>query len=203
MGDLGRRSLSQLESWKMEIESFDIAGLKLLTPRQIGDERGYFAETFRADLFTQHIGEFAFVQDNESMSVRLGTIRGMHFQSEPHAQGKLVRCTAGALFDVVVDIRRGSPTFGQWVAETLTPVNGAQLWIPPGFAHGFCSLEPNSVICYKVTSYYSAECDKGLRWDDPAIGITWPDSADPDTLSPKDRLLPLLADLPIYFSWKA
>lgn len=202
MGDLGR-SLSQLESWKMEIESFDIAGLKLLTPRHIGDERGYFAETFRADLFTQHIGEFAFVQDNESMSVRLGTIRGMHFQSEPHAQGKLVRCTAGALFDVVVDIRRGSPTFGQWVAETLTPENGAQLWIPPGFAHGFCSLEPNSVICYKVTSYYSAECDKGLRWDDPAIGITWPDSADPDTLSPKDRLQPLLADLPVYFSWKA
>ena len=144
MGDLGR-SLSQLESWKMEIESFDIAGLKLLTPRHIGDERGYFAETFRADLFTQHIGEFAFVQDNESMSVRLGTIRGMHFQSEPHAQGKLVRCTAGALFDVVVDSRRGSPTFGQWVAETLTPENGAQLWIPPGFAHGFCSLEPNSV----------------------------------------------------------
>jgi dTDP-4-dehydrorhamnose 3,5-epimerase len=112
-----------------------------------------------------------------------------------------VRCTAGALVDVAVDIRHGSPTFGQWVGETLTPDNGKQLWIPPGFAHGFCSIEPNTVICYKVTGYYSAECDKGLRWDDPAIGITWPDAADPETLSPKDRQQPLLADLPAYFSW--
>ena len=187
----------------MEIKSFDIAGVMLFLPRQIRDERGYFAEIFRSDFFAQHVGEFVFVQDNESRSLRQGTIRGLHFQSEPHVQGKLVRCTAGALFDVAVDIRQGSPTFGQWVAETLTPENGKQLWIPPGFAHGFCSLEPDTVICYRVTGYYSGECDKGLRWDDPAISISWPDTADSDTLSPKDRRQPLLADLPAYFSWSA
>ena len=111
-----------------------------------------------------------------------------------------MRCTAGALFDVVVDIRARSPTYGQWVGETLTPANGRQLWVPPGFAHGFCSLEPNSVICYKVTDYYSAECDRGIAWNDPAIGVDWPEIADPDTLSPKDRNQPLLCDLPTYFA---
>jgi dTDP-4-dehydrorhamnose 3,5-epimerase len=186
----------------MEVQTYDIAGVTLVTPRHIGDERGYFAETFRADLFAEHIGDYSFVQDNESRSAKVGTIRGLHFQSDPHAQGKLVRCTAGALFDVAVDIRFGSPTYGQWVAETLTPENGKQLWVPPGFAHGFCSLEPDTVICYKVTgSYYSVECDKGLAWNDPAIAITWPDVADAETLSAKDRKQPLLADLPIYFSW--
>jgi dTDP-4-dehydrorhamnose 3,5-epimerase len=185
----------------MEIQTFDIVGVTLLTPRHIGDERGYFAETFRADLFARHIGDYGFVQDNESRSARVGTIRGLHFQSDPHAQGKLVRCTAGALFDVAVDIRNGSPTYGQWVGETLTPDNGKQIWVPPGFAHGFCSLEPDTVICYKVTDYYSAECDKGLAWDDPAIGIVWPDTADADTLSAKDRKQPLLTELPAYFSW--
>ena len=186
----------------MEVQTYDIVGVTLLTPRHIGDERGYFAETFRADLFAKNIGDYSFVQDNESRSAKVGTVRGLHFQSAPHAQGKLVRCTAGALFDVAVDIRSGSPTYGQWVGETLTPDNGKQLWVPPGFAHGFCSLEPDTVICYKVTgSYYSVECDKGLAWDDPAIGIQWPDLADPDTLSAKDRKQPLLADLPAYFSW--
>ena len=186
----------------MEVQTYDIAGVILLTPRHIGDERGYFAETFRADLFAKHIGDYSIVQDNESRSSRVGTIRGLHFQSDPHAQGKLVRCTAGALFDVAVDIRAGSPTYGQWVGETLTPENGKQLWVPPGFAHGFCSLEPDTVIAYKVTgSYYNVECDKGLAWDDPAIGIVWPDVADAETLSAKDRRQPILADLPAYFSW--
>ena len=185
----------------MEVQSFEISGLKLFTPRHIGDERGYFAETFRADIFAAHCGSFAFVQDNESLSVREGTVRGLHFQSEPHTQGKLVRCTAGALFDVAVDIRHGSPTFGEWLGETLTPDNGRQLWIPPGFAHGFCTLAPDTVIAYKVTGYYNAECDKGLRWDDPAIGIAWPDTADQETLSPKDRQQPMLAELPEYFRW--
>lgn len=184
----------------MEIQTLDIPGVKLLIPRHIGDERGYFAETFRADLFAQHIGDHSFVQDNESLSAKPGTIRGLHFQSVPHVQGKLVRCTAGALFDVAVDIRCGSPTYGQWVGETLTPTNGRQLWVPPGFAHGFCSLEPDTVICYKVTGYYSAECDKGLAWDDPTIGIAWPDVADAETISAKDRKQPLLAELPEYFS---
>lgn len=185
----------------MQIQTYPIEGVRLVMPRHIGDERGYFAETFRADVFSQHCGEWSFVQDNESRSAKAGTVRGLHFQSEPHAQGKLVRCTAGALFDVAVDIRQGSPTYGQWVGETLTPENGKQLWVPPGFAHGFCSLEPDTVICYKVTDYYSAECDKGLAWDDPAIGIDWPEIANPETLSAKDRKQPLLADLPGYFSW--
>lgn len=185
----------------MEITSYPIAGVTLLIPRHIGDERGYFAEVFRADLFAKACGEQVFVQDNESLSAKAGTIRGLHFQSEPDPQGKLVRCTAGALFDVAVDIRRGSPTYGQWVGETLTPANGKQLWVPAGFAHGFCSLEPDTVISYKVTGYYSAACDKGLAWDDPAIAITWPDVADPETLSAKDRVQPRLADLPEYFVW--
>jgi dTDP-4-dehydrorhamnose 3,5-epimerase len=185
----------------MEFTSLAVPDVKLIVPRHIGDDRGYFAETFRADRFAQACGDIAFVQDNESFSARAGTIRGLHFQTAPHAQGKLVRCTAGALFDVAVDIRRGSPTYGQWVGEVLTPRNGHQLWVPPGFAHGFCTIEPNSVICYKVTDYYSAECDKGLAWDDPAIAIRWPDGAEADTLSPKDRVQPRLADLPAYFSW--
>ncbi|SFG19582.1 dTDP-4-dehydrorhamnose 3,5-epimerase [Novosphingobium sp. CF614] len=185
----------------MEIRSYPIPDVKLLTPRHIGDKRGYFAETFRADAFAKACGEHVFVQDNESFNVRLGTVRGLHFQSKPHMQGKLVRCTAGALFDVAVDIRQGSPTYGQWVGEVLTPENGQQLWVPPGFAHGFCTLKPNTVISYKVTGYYNGECDKGLAWDDPAIGVAWPEVAAPETLSAKDRRQPLLADLPAFFSW--
>lgn len=185
----------------MEIRSFNVPGVKLLIPRHIGDERGYFAETFRADTFGQHCGAFRFVQDNESLSARAGTVRGLHFQSTPHAQGKLVRCTAGALFDVAADIRHGSPTYGKWVGEILTPSNGRQLWVPPGFAHGFCTLSPDTVIAYKVTDYYSAECDKGLAWDDPALAIAWPDTADAETLSPKDRKQPPLSKIPAYFTW--
>lgn len=113
-----------------------------------------------------------------------------------------MRCTAGALLDVAVDLRAGSPTFGQWAAIELSPENGKQLWIPAGFAHGFCTLQPNTVINYKVTAYYSAENDKGLAWDDPAIGIEWPALADPETLSAKDRAQPRLADLPEYFRYE-
>lgn len=185
----------------MEFHSFHISGLKLLIPKRIDDGRGHFSEIFRSDVFSEHCGEFIFVQDNESFSAKAGTVRGLHFQSEPHAQGKLVRCTAGALFDIAVDIRCGSPTYGHWVGETLTPENGKQLWIPPGFAHGFCSLEPNTVICYKVTDYYNAACDRGVAWDDPAIEVAWPDIADVETLSVKDRKQPLLAELPAYFDW--
>ncbi|WP_334185889.1 dTDP-4-dehydrorhamnose 3,5-epimerase [Novosphingobium sp.] len=178
-----------------------ISDVMLVAPRHIGDERGYFAETFHADRFRRACGDWVFVQDNESRSVKAGTVRGLHFQIAPHAQGKLVRCTAGALFDVAVDIRRGSPTYGQWLGEMLTPENGMQLWVPPGFAHGFCTIEPETVICYKVTGYYSAEHDRGLAWNDPAIAVTWPDIADPETLSHKDRMQPRLANLPEYFNW--
>lgn len=187
----------------MNFRSFEIPGLLEITPRKLGDERGYFAELFRQDLFRTEAGAVEFVQENQSLSARVGTVRGIHFQSDPCAQGKLVRCIAGAILDVAVDLRTGSPTFGQWAAVELTPEACNQLWVPAGFGHAFCTLKADSVVCYKVTSYYSPECDKGLRWDDPAIGIAWPTCVDPETLSAKDRVQPLLADLPRYFSYEA
>lgn len=186
----------------MEVKSFSIPDVKLFVPKRIADDRGYFAETFRSELFSSVCGDHAFVQENESLSRRIGTVRGLHFQSEPHAQGKLVRCTAGALFDVAVDIRIGSRTFGQWIGEVLTPQNGHQLWVPAGFAHGFCTLAEDTVISYKVTDYYSGACDKGLLWCDADVGIIWPDVADPETLSAKDRIQPQLVDLPEYFHYQ-
>ena len=187
----------------MEFNTFELPGLLQVTPQRFRDERGYFAETFRLTTFRDHAGPVDFVQENESLSARVGTIRGLHFQTEPFAQGKLVRCTAGALLDVAVDLRAGSPTFGRWAAVELTPENGIQLWVPAGFAHGFCTLKPDTVINYKVTAYYSAAHDKGLAWNDPATGIRWPALADPESLSPKDRVQPLLAELPEHFRYAA
>ena len=187
----------------MHFQHFPIPHLLEITPKRHGDERGYFAEVFRQDAFDEQAGPTVFVQENESLSAKVGTLRGLHFQTDPFAQGKLVRCTAGAIFDVAVDLRTGSPTFGKWAAVELSPAKGNLLWIPPGFAHGFCTLLPDSVVNYKVTAYYAPACDKGLRWDDPAIGIEWPSLADPDTLSAKDRVQPLLADLPACFGMPA
>ena len=186
----------------MNFQQLDIAALLTVTPCKRGDDRGYFAEVFREDLFDSAAEQVRFVQENQSLSAKKGTVRGIHFQSHPCAQGKLVRCTAGAIFDVAVDLRVGSPTYGRWAAVELTPEACNQLWIPVGFGHAFCTLEPNSVVSYKVTSYYSAEFDKGLRWDDPTIAIQWPDCIDPETLSVKDRAQPLLNDLPTYFRYK-
>jgi dTDP-4-dehydrorhamnose 3,5-epimerase len=187
----------------MNFERFDLAGPIAVRPLRRGDARGYFAETFRADLFAEAVGEFDFVQENESLSAKVGTVRGLHFQTDPFAQGKLVRCVAGALLDVAVDIRFGSLSYGRWIAVELSAQNGSQLWVPPGFAHGFCTLEPNTVLAYKVTAYYSHELDQGLAWDDPAIGIAWPAVADPETLSAKDRVQPKLAELPAHFIYKS
>ena len=159
------------------------------------DARGYFVETFRQDRFEEAVGPVTFVQDNQSMSVDVGTVRGLHFQLKPRAQGKLVRCLVGSILDVAVDIRKGSPTYGQHVKVELSADNGQQLWVPPGFAHGFCTLEPNSVIAYKVTDYYSPEHDRGLRWNDPALAIDWPVTEDKAILSTKDRVQPLLSEL--------
>lgn len=183
----------------MEFRSFELDGPVEIKPRKIQDGRGYFSEIFRVDRFAEHASFVNFVQDNQSLSTRVGTIRGIHFQSPPKAQGKLVRCLAGKLLDVAVDLRRTSPTYGQWVSVVLSPEENNQLWVPEGFGHAFCSLEPDSVISYRVTSYYSPENDKGVAWDDPDIGIAWPDVADASTLSPKDRNQPSLADLPHYF----
>jgi dTDP-4-dehydrorhamnose 3,5-epimerase len=184
----------------MEFRTFGLEGPFEIKPRKIEDERGYFSEIFRRDSFAERAPDVEFVQDNQSLSVRTGTIRGLHFQSHPAAQGKLVRCLAGRLFDVAVDLRVDSPTYARWISLILSPEHNNQLWIPAGFGHGFCTLEPNSVISYRVTSYYSAEHDKGVAWDDPQIGIDWPAIADRETLSAKDRTQPALAELPSYFS---
>lgn len=183
----------------MELRTFEIEGPFEIVPRKIEDDRGYFSEIFRLNTFSARVPGVEFVQDNQSMSVRAGTIRGLHFQSHPAAQGKLVRCLAGMLLDVIADIRVGSPTFGRWISVTLSPAQNNQLWVPVGFAHGFCTLEPNTIISYRVTNYYSPEHDKGLAWNDPDIGVEWPVVADPHTLSAKDRQQPHLAELPCYF----
>jgi len=186
----------------MEFKTFDIDGPIEITPRKLGDERGYFAEMFREDRFFESAGRIHFVQENQSLSAKVGTVRGLHFQSHPQAQGKLVRCVQGAIFDVAVDIRHDSPSFGRWVAVELTPEKCNQLWVPVGFAHGFCTLLPDTIVSYKVTNYYSPENDKGVAWDDAAIGVAWPTVADAQTLSAKDKVQPKLADLPPYYGMK-
>jgi dTDP-4-dehydrorhamnose 3,5-epimerase len=191
----------------MKFREFDIPGPLEITPARHVDERGYFSEIFRDDLFQEQAGLFQeragqvqFVQENQSLSVRPGTLRGIHFQAAPFAQAKLVRCVAGAIFDVAVDMRHGSSSFGRWVAAELSAEVGNQLWIPAGFGHAFCTLQPNSAVCYKVTAYYNGPHDGGVLWNDPAIGIVWPDVLDPATLSAKDQVQPKLADLPILFT---
>lgn len=186
----------------MEFRTFNIEGPLEVLPKKFEDSRGYFSEIFRLEDFAERAGRVEFVQDNQSLSVRAGTVRGIHFQSEPAAQGKLVRCLAGSVLDIAVDLRSDSPSFSQWIAVELTPEAANQLWVPVGFGHAFCTLEPNSVISYRVTSYYSPEHDKGVAWDDPEIGIEWPVIADADTLSAKDRTQPRLADLQPYFYMK-
>lgn len=180
----------------MEWRPLEIPDVVRVEPKRLIDDRGWFSETFRSDKFSQRVGEFAFVQENESLSAASGTIRGLHFQLPPFAQGKLVRCLAGAIYDVAVDLRAGSVTYGKYVAAELSAANGLQLWIPPGFAHGFCTLHDDTIVSYKVTDYYSAAHDRGLLWNDPELGIVWPDGADPATLSAKDRTLPVLSNLP-------
>ena len=179
----------------MKFEPSSIPDVVIITPKKFGDDRGYFMETFRQSLFAEHVGAIEFVQDNQSLSAEVGTVRGLHFQLAPKAQGKLVRCIAGALLDVAVDIRVGSPTYGRSVSVELTAQNGRQLWVPPGFAHGFCTLAADTEISYKVTDYYSPEHDRGLLWNDPALSIDWPVDEANATLSGKDREQPLLADL--------
>jgi len=183
----------------MLFEIFPISGPILIKPARIGDARGWFSETFRTDRFRENAGPVDFVQHNQSMSAAKGTVRGLHFQLEPMAQGKLVRCLKGGILDVAVDIRRSSPTFGQHVSAELTADNGHQLWVPPGFAHGFVTLTENTEVFYLVTAYYSPAHDRGLLWNDPALGIDWGIGDEEAQLSDKDRKQPLLADLPDLF----
>ena len=181
----------------MQITDTALAGVKLIVPVRHGDARGYFSEVYREDaLLAAGIG-IRFVQDNQSMSAPVGVLRGLHFQTPPMAQAKLVRVIAGAILDVAVDIRRGSPTYGRHVAVVLSASEGNQLLVPEGFAHGFCTLEPNSTVTYKVSRYYSPECDKGLLWNDPALGIAWPQGITP-TLAAKDAAGKPLAQADTY-----
>lgn len=185
----------------MRVEALELAGVLLVRPQLHADARGFFCETYNRRTLEEAGLVADFVQDNHSLSRAKGVVRGLHFQSDPHAQGKLVRCIRGAIFDVAVDIRVGSPTFGCHVARTLTPDNHEQLWIPAGFAHGFCTLVADTEIIYKVTDYYAPECDLGLAWDDPALGIDWPVDPADAVLSDKDRKQPRLSELGAYFCY--
>ncbi len=183
----------------MDIEPTAIDAVKIIRPKRFGDARGYFSEVFRLDVMERHGLPTAWVQDNQSRSAAVGTIRGLHFQSHPVAQDKLVRVLRGRILDVAVDIRRASPTYGRHVAVELSAENMLQLLVPIGFAHGFCTLEPDTEVFYKVTAPYGPQNDFGLAWDDPDLGIAWPVAPDQATLSDKDRRQPRLADLQAYF----
>ena len=179
----------------MQVFETEIPAVKRVVPKRHGDDRGWFSEVYRADVLAEHGIANAFVQDNQSFSAPAGTIRGLHFQVAPNAQAKLVRVLAGAILDVAVDLRAESATYGRHVAVRLDAAGGEQLFVPAGFAHGFCTLEPNTMVAYKVDAYYSPADDRNLRWNDPAIGIEWPVAEADAILSGKDKAAPLLADL--------
>ncbi len=184
----------------MEIFEQAIAGVFVLKPRRFGDARGYFTETYSARTLGAQGLSFNFVQDNISLSATPGTVRGLHFQIAPSPQTKLLQVLQGAILDVAVDIRKGSPTYGKHVAVELSAENGLQLLIPRGFAHGLCTLLPDTMVMYKVDSFYDQPNEFGLAWDDPALGIAWPDFAG-SNLSAKDKVNPTLAALPDYFTY--
>ncbi len=185
----------------MTIRTFHIPGPLLITPEKHVDHRGFFSETYNKRVLAEAGFDKEFVQDNHSLSRDQGVVRGLHFQIPPHAQDKLVRVIRGRIFDVAVDIRKGSPTFGQHVAVELSAENWRQLLIPAGFAHGFCTLEPDTEVIYKVTAHYAPEHDKGLLWNDPALGIDWPIKPEQAIISDRDRAHPPFAALPDYFAY--
>jgi dTDP-4-dehydrorhamnose 3,5-epimerase len=182
----------------MKIEETRLPGVRILTPARHGDARGFFSESWNRARLAEAGIDVDFVQDNHSMSEQTGTLRGLHFQTPPRAQAKLVRCGRGSLYDVVVDIRRGAPTYGQWVGVELSFENGRQLFVPEGFAHGFVTLEPMTEIIYKCSDYYAPDADGGLRWD--SCGVDWPLQGGP-VLSPKDAAAPALAGFDTPFEW--
>jgi dTDP-4-dehydrorhamnose 3,5-epimerase len=167
----------------------------LITPKRHGDARGWFAETWSARQLSAAGVDTNFVQDNQAFNARKGTLRGLHFQKAPHAQGKLVRVVKGAIFDVAVDVRAGSPTYGQWAGATLTADAGEQLWVPRGFAHGYVTLTDDTELFYKVDGDYAPQLEGGVIWNDPDLAIAWPLDGEP-VLSEKDKLLPRLKDMP-------
>jgi dTDP-4-dehydrorhamnose 3,5-epimerase len=193
----------KLKGHRMQVFETDIADIKLLRPARHVDSRGFFSEVFKERELCEQGIDVRFVQDNHSLSAGKGVIRGLHFQIPPFAQAKLLRVTAGSIFDVAVDIRWNSLTFGRHIAVTLSAADWNQIFIPEGFAHGYCTLDPNTEVIYKVNDYYSPEHDRGLLWSDPALGIAWPVSAEEALISDKDRSHPVLSQLPGYFSYKS
>ena len=178
----------------MKITITKIEELKIIEPQVFGDHRGWFTETYSKSILAEYGVNLDFVQDNHSFSAVKGTLRGLHFQLNPKAQSKLVRCTRGSIFDVAVDIRKGSPSYGKWFGIELTAENKKQLLIPQGFAHGFMTLTDDVEVQYKVDELYAPECDRGIIWNDPSIGIEWPMDIKP-VLSDKDKNAPLLKDV--------
>lgn len=186
----------------MQIERTILDGVVIITPKRFADSRGFFSESWSKKRLADQGLDVDWVQDNHSMSGEVGTLRGLHFQSPPHAQAKLVRCGRGSLYDVAVDIRKGSPTFGQWVGVDLSFKNGKQLYIPTGFLHGFVTREPDTEIIYKCSDYYAPDCDGAVRFDCPKIGIGWGLSGAP-VLSDKDAAAPTLAEFDSPFTYEA
>lgn len=183
----------------MKIEQTALEGCLVLTPNRFGDDRGFFSESWNARTLQDHGIAVSFVQDNHSMSHQIGTLRGLHYQAPPHAQAKLVRCGRGRLWDVAVDIRRGSPTYGKWIGVELSFENGRQLLIPEGFLHGFVTREPDTEVIYKCSDHYAPECDGAVAWDDPDLAIDWEVGA--PVLSQKDAQAPRLAQMNSPFVW--
>ena len=184
-----------------EIAELEIPEVKLVTPKRFSDARGYFSETWSDRRFRQEVADVTFVQDNCSVSAKRGTLRGLHFQKPPYAQGKLVHVVRGSIYDVAVDIRRDSPSYGRHVAVTLDASEGIQVWVPPGFLHGFCTLEDETEVVYKVTAYYSPSHDAGVVWNDPDLRINWPIDVHSIVLSDKDQRHPRLRELPDVFHY--
>ena len=183
----------------MQVITTKLPGVLVLEPKVHGDHRGWFSESYSKRTLAEHGIDTVFVQDNQSFSAQKGTLRGLHFQNNPKAQTKLVRCTRGSILDVAVDIRRGSPTFGQWVAYELSADNKRQLYIPKGFAHGFLTLTEDVEVQYKVDEYYAPDCDRSIRYDDPEIGVAWGDIS--PVLSDKDLKATALKDCDFNFTF--
>lgn len=181
----------------MKVTPLKLQGASIIEPIVRGDSRGYFMESYNNAILLKHGIKYDFIQDNQSLSAEPGVLRGLHYQLNPKAQTKLIRVLSGAIYDVIVDIRRNSPTFGQWVGVILSEHNHRQLLVPKGFAHGFCTIGSNTQVLYKVDEYYSPENDRGIIWNDPALGIDWPTSN--PILSDKDQRHPLLQDAEINF----
>ena len=185
----------------MQVLTTELPGVLIIEPDRFGDTRGFFSESWNRRRMAGHGVEIDFVQDNHSLSVEPGTLRGLHFQTPPHAQAKLVRCGRGAFMDVVADIRHGSPTYGRWLGVDLSFENGRQLLVPEGFLHGFVTRQPETEIIYKCSDYYAPDCDSAVRFDDPDLAIDWGLDG-PPILSDKDAAAPRLRDLPAYFTWE-